>query len=155
MRISHRTWTVQKINAMCLKIFVYTSSKTSERRLKKTRGRMKSLNLGASVEPLMAQAASHSHVSSIEISRCSSGEVNTLWFAGACTVLFFPRRANLEVLLSAASDELMHLNPFAALAGRVHNLSLHLILPLPFRIAPHIGLTFKYNPLPPQVEEPK
>jgi hypothetical protein len=39
--------------------------------LKKTKGRMKSLNLGASVAPRMAQAASHGQVSSIEISRCA------------------------------------------------------------------------------------
>src|SRR5579885_1945732 len=32
---------------------------------------MKSLNLGASVAPRMAQAASHSHVSRVEMSRCS------------------------------------------------------------------------------------
>ena len=48
----------------------------------KTSGRMKSLNFGASVEPLMAQAASQSQVSSIEISRCSSGEVNMFWPSG-------------------------------------------------------------------------
>ena len=49
------------------------SSKTSERRLKKTRGRMKSLNLGASAAPRTAQAASQSQVSRVGVSRCSSG----------------------------------------------------------------------------------
>jgi len=39
-----------------------------------------------------------------------------LWFAVTGAVLFFRGRANLEVLQSAASDEVMHLNPFAALA---------------------------------------
>ena len=38
---------------------------------------MKSLNFGASVAPRMTQAASHSHVSRVEMSNCSwSGEEN-------------------------------------------------------------------------------
>ena len=38
----------------------------------KMRGKIKSLNLGASVAPRMAHAASHNQVSNVEIERCSS-----------------------------------------------------------------------------------
>jgi hypothetical protein len=43
-------------------------------RLQKIRGRMKSLNFGASVAPRIAQAASQSHTSNVEISRSSEIE---------------------------------------------------------------------------------
>lgn len=49
-----------------------SSSNPSDRRLKKTSGRMKSLNLGASAAPRIAQAASQSYVSNVGASRCSS-----------------------------------------------------------------------------------
>jgi hypothetical protein len=103
----------------------WAKDESLEKRLKRTSGRMKSLNLGASVEPLIAQAASQSQVSSIEISRCSSGEVDVLWFEGAifaCGLLFQVRRANFGALPTLLhSDDVGYLNPFAALLENMIN----------------------------------
>ena len=52
---------------------------------------MKSLNLGASVAPRMTQAASHNHVSRVEISKCSSsadGNGSVVWVVSAAGLSF-------------------------------------------------------------------
>jgi hypothetical protein len=78
-------------------ILVYCGGGTKEA----TSGGMKPLNLGVSASPRMAQAAFHSHVSNVEMPRCSSARAGRAMVVTLGSAVFWRGRLVLDFLAIA------------------------------------------------------